>query len=68
MLETMILNMADDLRAGYDLFGECIGRQRAAIDAYKAQFDDEVELLKTMDERRAERWCYYDMKKHGAIS
>lgn len=68
ILETMIRNMAADLDAGYNYFGDCIRRQREEIDRYKRQMDDEIELFKTMDEKQVGRWCYYDMKKRGAIA
>lgn len=68
VIETMIRNMNDDLNAGYDYFGNCIKRQRAEIDEYKKQFDTEIDRLKEMDDKKAERWCYLDLKKRGAIA
>ena len=68
VIETMIRNMNDDLSAGYDYFGNCIKSQRTEIDEYKKQFDTEIERLQEMDEKKAERWCYMDLKKRGAIS
>lgn len=68
MLDTMVGNMAADLAAGYDYFGNCISRQREEINEYKARFDEECEKLKDMDEKKADRWCYIDLKKRGAIA
>ena len=67
MANIMIKNMAADLAAGYDYFGACITNQREMIDSYKARFDAEMDSFKTMDEKQVNRWCYYDMKKRGAI-
>ena len=67
ILDTMIRNMVSDLDAGYDYFGACITRQQAEINLYKVNFDRDVEMLKNMKEKEAEKWCYYDLKKRGAI-
>ena len=68
VLETMVRNMAADLDAGYNYFGNCIRKQRSEIAEYKAQFDEECDKLKEMDEKKANRWCYIDLKKRGAIA
>lgn len=68
LVETMVKNMQADLDAGYNYFGDCIKRQRKEIDEYKAEFDRQVDAFKTMEEKQVERWCYYDMKKRGAIA
>lgn len=67
MINTMVMNMAADLKVGYDYFGNSISRQRAEIEKYKAEFDKQVDEFKTMDENAVNRWCFYDMKKRGAI-
>lgn len=67
ILEIMISNMTSDLNAGYDYFGKSIMQQRYDIEEYKKQFDREMEQFKTMDEKQVNRWCFYDMKKRGAI-
>lgn len=67
MLDTMLKNMAADLNAGYDYFGNSITAQREMIEQYKAQFDAEMDSFKTMDETQVNRWCYYDMRKRGVI-
>lgn len=67
MLDTMARNMAADLSAGYSYFGNSIKRQREEIEAYKAQFDAEMDTFKNMDEKSVARWCFYDMKKRGVI-
>ena len=67
ILETMIRNLAADLEAGYNYFGLSAKKQRAEIDAYKYQFDSEMEYLKTLDEKKANHWCRIDLIKRGAI-
>ena len=51
IINTMIKNMAADLDAGYDYFGTCIRRQQAEIETYKAQFDEEMDMFKDMEEK-----------------
>lgn len=67
MINIMIHNMQSDLDAGYDYFGNSIRKQREEIDEYKAEFDKQMDEFKTMDEKEVNRWCFYDMKKRGAI-
>lgn len=67
MISTMVKNMAADLEAGYDFFGASIQRQQQEIDTYRAKFDSEMDAFKTMDEKEVNRWCFYDLKKRGAI-
>ena len=67
MVNVMVQNMTADLKAGYDYFGSSIRRQVEEIEAYKAEFDKQMDEFKGMDEKEVNRWCYYDMKKRGAI-
>ena len=67
MVSTMVQNMASDLKAGYDFFGDCIKGQRKAIEDYKEDIDRTLDMFKAMDEAAVNRWCFYDMKKRGAI-
>ncbi len=67
MIEVMVKNMMSDLDNGYDYFGKSIREQRDVIEAYKAKFDAEMDSFKTMDEKDVNRWCFYDLKKRGAI-
>ena len=67
MIETMTRNMVADLEAGYDYFGKSITQQRKDIEDYKRQFDDQVEAFKFMDIGRVNHWCYFDLKRRGAI-
>lgn len=67
ILSTMIQNMADDLSVGYDPLGHCIRRQQVEIESYQMQLDRELDMFKTMEDSAVDRWCFYDMKKRGAI-
>ena len=68
IVETMVKNMQADLNAGYNYFGNSISGQRKAIDEYKTEFDWQLDAFVKMDVKQVERWCYYDLKKRGAIS
>lgn len=67
ILFTMIKNMASDLDNGYDYFGKSIVEQRKTIEDYKKDIDSTWDMFKTMDEKEVNRWCFYDLKKRGAI-
>ena len=68
IVDTMVRNMRADLDAGYDYFGDCIRKQREAIDAYKKAFDDQLMAFADMDDAKRNRWCYYDLLRRGAIT
>ena len=68
ILNTMVQNMASDLDAGYNYFGECIKRQREIIDNYKAEFDQQIMAFADMDDGKRNRWCYYDLLRRGVIT
>lgn len=63
----MISNMKSDLDAGYDYFGKAIIEQREMIDNYHKETMAGYELFKTMDDTQVDRWCFYNLKKRGAI-
>lgn len=67
ILDTMVRNMTDDLRAGYDYFGKSIRNERAEIEEYQKATNKALDQFKGMDEKEVNRWCYYELKKHGAI-
>ena len=67
MIDIMVSNMTSDLENGYDYFGKSITDQRQMIDEYKQEFDRIMEMFKTMTEKEVNRWCFYDLKKRGAI-
>ena len=68
MIGCMIRNMTADLEAGYNYFSDSIRSQREAIETYKAEFDRQMDEFKLMDEKQVNRWCFYDLKKRGAIA
>ena len=68
MLSTMMRNMNADIEAGYNPMGNSIRRQLAQIRQYAEQFDLEMQEFRTMDEAKIQHWCYYDLKRRGAIS
>lgn len=68
ILNTMVRNMASDLNAGYNYFGQNITRQKQEIAEYKVQTDKTLDMFKDMDEKAVNRWCFYELKKHGAIA
>lgn len=67
ILDTMVRNMISDLDAGYDPMGHCIKKQRVDIEEYQMDIDKTMDMFKTMEDKAVNRWCYYDMKKRGAI-
>ena len=67
IIEIMVNNMVSDLNVGYDYFGKNIREQRETIEAYKAKFNSEMDMFKTMDDVLVDRWCFYDLKKRGVI-
>lgn len=68
IIETMIRNMNDDLKAGYSPNGQCIRYQREQIAEKQAARDSQLDVFKEMDDARVNRWCYYDLKKRGVIA
>ena len=68
IIETMYRNMNSDIENGYNPNGYSIRFQLDTIRSYTEDFHNAIEVLKTMEEKQAERWCYYDMKKRGAIA
>lgn len=68
IVEIMVKNMQSDLDAGYDPKGKSIQTQIKEIAEYKKSIDDKLEEFADMDEAKVNRWCYYDMKRRGAIA
>lgn len=67
IIAIMYSNMASDLSHGYDYFGKSIQTQKDEIARYEAQFEKELDSFKSMSDEEVNRWCFYDMKKRGAI-
>lgn len=68
MIETMRRNMVADLDAGYDPNGHSIRKQVVELEDYQHGFDVQLDLFKHMEDSEVNRWCYYDLKKRGAIA
>ena len=67
MLSTMARNMAADLECGYDYFGCSITKQRAKIEEFRANYNKVLDMFKTMTDDAVQHWCFYELKKLGAI-
>lgn len=67
MIETMRRNMVADLEAGYNPNGRSILKQAYELSEYEHGFNVQMDLFKSMEDEQVERWCYYDLKKRGAI-
>lgn len=68
ILSEMYQNISDDLNVGYNPFGTSILNQRRTIDDYIRSFDEEMDHIKEKSKQQVEHWCYYDLKKRGAIA
>lgn len=67
MLETMVKNMAADLDAGYNYFGNCIKNQKEIIDEYQKAYENRMYEFASMSDKEVNKWCFYDMKVRGVI-
>lgn len=68
ILDTMVENMVFNLEAGYDYFGTSIEKQKAEIENYKHQVDDQLEIMaKFSHDPKINKWCYMDLIRRGAI-
>lgn len=68
IIDCMVRNMTADLNAGYDYFGKSIREQVEMIAEYKAEYDAQMSEFWKMTEEQVDRWCFYDLKKRGAIA
>lgn len=68
LIETAIRNMQSDLDAGYNPKGQSIAWDRECIEELKTRRDAGIEKIAQFEsDRKANRWCYLDMKRRGAI-
>lgn len=67
IIATMARNMAADLAVGYDYYGASMTRQRAEIDAYRAEYEAELDKIAEMEPSRVNHYCYMKLLKAGAI-
>ena len=68
IINTMFRNLNADLDAGYNPVGDCIRRQQQMIDDRQKEYRDALDLFKTMTDQEINRWCYFELKKKGAIA
>lgn len=68
IISTMTRNMVADLEAGYDFFGKTIQKEKSELESYKENFDKVMDMFKGMEEKSVNRWCFYELKKKGAIA
>lgn len=68
ILRCMYSNMAADLECGYDPMGKSIQEQKTMISEYEKQIHDAWDRFVYMTEEQVNKWCFYDMKKRGAIA
>jgi hypothetical protein len=68
IIKTMRANLASDITAGnYDLLGLTVQKQITDIEEYERGVLRQQKELDKMDEKTANKWCYYDLKKRGVI-
>ena len=67
IIETMYKNMQSDIDCGYDVTGLAIRRQIEEISAYTNQYHKELMAMAAMDWEKANRWCFCDLLRRGAI-
>lgn len=67
MIDTMRRNLAADITAGYSMRGRSVQNQIHDIDEYEYDYFEQIRKLDSMSESEANKWCFYDMKRRGAI-
>lgn len=68
MQETMLRNMHADIDAGWSFWGECVQKQMNDLDKLVEDYEKTMDMFKTMEDKDVNRWCFYDLKKRGAIA
>lgn len=68
LINTMTRNMQADLDAGYDPNGRRILTQKLAILDKQERFEKRLDDFQSMEDAKVNRWCYYDLKRRGAIN
>lgn len=67
ILDTMYRNMMADLDCGYDPMGYSIQKQKQEISEFEKRMFDAWFSFVSMTEEQVNKWCFYDLKKRGAI-
>jgi hypothetical protein len=64
----MVRNLASDLEAGYDPFGNSITNSINELVKYKSRCEMEMKIIQeTLNSEQANRWCWFELVKRGAI-
>lgn len=68
ILDTMMRNLAADLDAGYNPMGAAVTKQKNEIENCRRNFYDTMDQFRLMTEEETQHYCFYDLKKRGAIA
>lgn len=67
MIQTMRNNLASDIKNDYNLLSMTIQKQIIDIVNYERDYERQFEKFSSMSDKEINKWCYYDLKKRGAI-
>ena len=67
IMQTMRNNIASDIINWYNLLGYNIQKQITDIIKYENDYDRQILEFGNMTNEQVNKWCYYDLKKRGAI-
>ena len=67
IIDIMRSNIEDDLNAGYDPNGKSIRTSKTELSHYEDDYYKTLDMFKGMNPKEVNNWCFYDMKKRGAI-
>lgn len=67
MIQTMRNNLASDIKNDYNLLSMTIQKQIIDIVNYEREYERQFEKFSLMSDKEINKWCYYDLKKRGAI-
>lgn len=67
IIYTMRRNVASDIENGYNLLSMSIQKQILDIVNYEREYEKQLDNFSYMKVEDINKWCYYDLKKRGAI-
>lgn len=67
MIQTMRNNLASDIKNDYNLLSMTIQKQIIDIVNYEKEYEKQFEKFSLMSDEEVNKWCYYNLKKRGAI-
>lgn len=68
IMDIMQCNIIADLEAGYNPDGRAIQQQREDLQAYIKEYHAAMDQFVYMSDEETNKWCFYDLKKRGAIA